>query len=305
MRLKRFPALLAAFLALASGAGRANEALTICLNEDAPPYSTRGGGGFDLAVAEALAQRLGRTLAVQWFESKLDGESSGALEANALLSDGHCLLVGGYPLSEDGLGKPGPETARLPGFDGAKPADRRRRIALGTLQASKPYHFAPLAVILGGAVAGKPVNSLADLDGVKIGVERGTLSDAILMIYGEGRLIDRITHLQPGRGQIWSGLEHDDFDATLAPLRRFDAYRTGQPDTKLRASGYFYPVGFNLGFAGLARDAVLLAEVDTTLAAMLASGEIARLATPAGTTYWPPRAPDIRRHFLVSDLKGP
>ena len=308
MRQKRFSAVLAAFLVTASSASRASEALTICLNEDAPPYSLHsdsGGSGFDLAVAGALARHLGRTLAVQWFQSKLDAESSGALEANALLSDGHCLLVGGYPLTEDGLGKPAPETARLPGFDGAKPVDRRRRIAMGTLQASKPYHFSPLTVILGGAAAAKPVHSLTDLDGMKIGVEGGTLSDAILMIYGDGRLIDHITHFLPGRGQIWPGLERGDFDATLAPLHRFDAYRAGHPETKLAASGYFHPVGFNLGFAGLARDAALLAEVDAALATMLDSGEIAGLAAPAGMTYLAPRAPDIRKHNLISDLKGP
>ena len=215
------------------------------------------------------------------------------------------LLVGGYPLTEDGLGKPAPETARLPGFEGAKPADRRRSIALGTLQASKPYHFAPLTVILGGAAAGKPIYSLADLDGMTIGVEGGTLSDAILMVHGNGRLIDHITHFLPGRGQIWPGLEHGDFDATLAPLHRFDAWRSGHADTKLRASGYFHSVGFNLGFAGLARDAALLAQVDAALALMLDSGEIAGFAPAAGMTYLAPRPPDIRKHILIIDLDGP
>jgi ABC-type amino acid transport substrate-binding protein len=307
MIFRRTTLVLSVVLALPSGGSRADDALRVCLNEDAAPYSVRhngGGAGFDLAVAEALARRLGRPLEVEWFESKLDEDSSGALEANALLSDGRCQLVAGYPLTEDALGKPGAETARLPDFDGAKPADRRRRIRLGTLQASKPYHFAPLTIVLGGAAVGKPIASLGDLDGVAIGVEGGTLSDTILMSFGDGRLIDRITHLVPGRGQLWTSLERGDFDAALVPLHRFDAYRAEHADTKLRPSGYLYPIGFNIGFVGLARDDRLMADVDAALALLLSSGEIAGLAPKAGMTYLPPRAPDVQKHLLLSDLTG-
>jgi len=189
-----------------------------------PPYSLHqktGDAGFDLAVAGALAQRLGRTLKVQWFESKIDSDSSGALEANALLSDGRCQLVGGYPLTEDSFAKPGSvTTARLPDFDGAKPADRRRRIALGTISPTRPYHFAPLTIVLGGGAVGKEIKSLGDLDGLKLGVEDGTLSDMILSLYRDGRLIENTTHLLPGRGELWPALERGDFDATLVPLHR-------------------------------------------------------------------------------------
>ena len=196
MRTPRNKMVLAACLAVLTSSAHADGVLKICLNEDAPPYSAsgkNGESGFDLEVSKALARQLGRKLEVQWFESKLDEDSSGALEANALLSDGLCQLVAGYPMTEDALGKPGAATARLPDFEGAKPADRRRRIPLGALQPSLPYHFAPLTIVLGGAAVDKRHRRLGDLDGVKIGVEGGTLSDTILMIYGEGRLIDDIT----------------------------------------------------------------------------------------------------------------
>lgn len=296
---------LSAIFGISGSAARAAETLKVCLNENAPPYSSRasGGGGFDFAVAQALARKLGRTLEVRWFESKLDEDSSGALEADALLSDGKCQLVAGYPLTEDALGKPGSETARLPDFDGFKPSDRRRRIALGTLQPTKPYHFAPLAIVIGGGALGKTISGLGDLDGVKIGVEGGTLSDTILMTYRDGKLIDNITHMVPGRGQLWPSFEHGDFDAALVPLHRFDAYRDEHAGTTLKASGYLYPLGFNIGFVGLASDAALLADVDSALGALLANGEIAALAPKAGMTYLPPRGPDVHKHILLSDLK--
>jgi hypothetical protein len=47
-----------------------------------------------------------------------------------------------------------------------------------------------------------------------------------------------------------------------------------------------------------------MAEVDAALAALLSSGEIAELAPKAGMTYLPPRAPEVQKHLLLSDLKG-
>jgi hypothetical protein len=100
-------------------------------------------------------------------------------------------------------------------------------------------------------------------------------------------------------------MERGEFEATLVPLHRFDAYRAAHPDTKLRGSGYLYPVGFNFGFVGLARDAALLAKIDVALEAKLASGEIAALAPAAGMTYLPPRPPDVRKAVALGDLRAP
>ena len=308
MRMLRDLAILTASFAVFCGSACAASVLKVCLNENAPPYSYSGKGGdsgFDLEVAKALARQLGRPLEVQWFESKLDEDSSGALEANALLSDGHCQLVAGYPMTEDALGRPGAATARLPDFEGAKPADRRRRIPLGILQPSIPYHFAPLTIVLGGGAVDRRVSGLADLDGVRIGVEGGTLSDTILMTYGDGRLIENITHMVPGRGQLWPEFERGSFEATLVPLHRFDAYRAEHRDTKLRASGYLYPIGFNIGFVGLSSDPDLLANVNAALERLLSDGEIAGLAPKAGMTYLPPRTPNVQEHVLLTVLRQP
>jgi ABC-type amino acid transport substrate-binding protein len=298
--------LVAAALAIFAAPACAGEALRVCLNEQAPPYSMRahGGAGFDLGVAKAVAQTLGRDFVARWFESKLDEDSNGALEANALLSDGVCDLVAGYPFSRDSLGAPGTATAKLPDFDGLKPSDRKRRVALGALAPSRPYHFAPLAVILGPAAGAKSIARLADLQGLKLGVEGGTLSDTILMNWGDGRLIDDITHYLPGRDQLWPAFERGEFAAMLTPLHRFDAYRAAHPQTGLRDSGYRFPIGYNLGFVGLASRPALLEEVDKALE-KLGDGEIAALAHNAGMTFVPPRTPAVATRFLLSDLRAP
>ncbi|MBV8589421.1 MAG: hypothetical protein JO212_05070, partial [Acetobacteraceae bacterium] len=125
---------------------RAEGTLTVCLDENVPPLSYKQGKdarGFDLGVAQAVALRLGRSLAVQWFESKLDNDSNPTQQMNALLSDGRCQLVAGYPLVASTLGEPEAERSRLPGYDGAKPEDRRRWVRLHNLIASRAYRFDP------------------------------------------------------------------------------------------------------------------------------------------------------------------
>jgi ABC-type amino acid transport substrate-binding protein len=304
------PALASALIGMvqsaAIGAENANEStLRVCLNENLPPYSVRqgdGASGFDFLVAQGLAKRLGRPLAVQWFESRLDADSSPKIEANALLSDGRCALLGGYPMSKDALGRPGVEDGRLPDFAGARPADRRRRVSLGTLAATRPYHFAALTVVLGGKATAKPIAKLADLDGMRLAVEGGTLADAILMSFEDGRYVSHITHFVPGRGELWPALEKGDYDATLVIVHRFDAYRIAHPDTAIKLSGFYLPVGFNMGFVSLASEASLIERVNAALDAMLDHGEPASFARAADMTYLPPRQPDVLDSITMSDL---
>ena len=282
-----------------TAARASDEPLKVCLDENLPPLSAHQRGkpdsGFDVALAQAIADRLGRPLQIQWFESKLDEDSSPALEANALLSDGRCSLVGGYALTTDSLVVPGVKTAKLPGFEGAVRADRTRRVPLGVLTPSQPYIYSPLTVVLGpkATIGGRRIADVGDLAGLRIGIESGTLADAILMTFGQGRLIDDITHLVPGRQDLLGSLERGDVDATMLDLRRFDAYRASHPDTRLTASGYYYPIGANRGYVGLAGDAGLLDAVNKALSELRGEGALARLGQAAGLTYLPPREPAI------------
>jgi ABC-type amino acid transport substrate-binding protein len=292
---------------MAAPAVAADETLKVCLNEDLPPLSVhhRGkpGAGFDVALAEAVAKELGRPLAIQWFESKLDEDSSPALEANALLSDGRCALIGSYALTKDSLVVPGVKTAKLPDFDGATRDDHRRRVELGVLSPSQPYVYSALTIVLGPKVRDRHIGDVGDLNGLRIGIESGTLADAILMNFHGGQLIDQITHVVPGRQDLLGALERDEFDATLLDLRRFDAYRAEHPDTRIKPTGYYYRVGFNMGFVGLDSEAALIAEVNRALDDMLAQDAVAPLAAAAGMTYLPPRRPEVLEHLTLRELR--
>jgi ABC-type amino acid transport substrate-binding protein len=292
-------------------AAAADDVLKVCLDEDLPPLSAHHRGtpdrGFDVALAEALAGRLGRSLKIQWFESKLDEDSSPALEANALLSDGRCSLVGSYALTKDSLVVPGVKTAKLPGFEGATRDDRRRRVPLGVLAPSQPYIYSPLTVVLGPKgierARERRIADVGDLAGFRIAIESGTLGDAILMTFDKGRLIDDITHLVPGRDDLLGALDRGDFDATLLDLRRFDAYRAAHPDSKIAGSGYFYPIGANRGYVGLASDRDLLVAVNKALSELQAAGKPAELGRAAGLTYLPPREPAILGDAMLKVLQ--
>jgi ABC-type amino acid transport substrate-binding protein len=289
---------LAAAAAIATSAARgADEPLKICLDEDLPPLSVHHRGkpdsGFEVALAQAVAGKLDRPLTIQWFESKLDEDSSPSLEANALLSDGRCALLGGYALTQDSLVVPGVKTAKLPDFEGATRDDRRRRVPLGALAPSQPYVYSPLTVVLSPKAARRRIAGIGDLAGLRLAIESGTLADAILMTFDKGRLIDDITHLVPGRDDLLGALDRGDFDATLLDLRRFDAYRLAHPDSQIAPSGYFYPIGANRGYVGLTSDPDLRAAVNKALRELQAAGTIAELAKTAGLSYLAPREPII------------
>ena len=280
--------------------------LRVCLDADAPPYSMKRGEreeGFDLRVVHALALRLNRQLRTQWFESEFERESSLARDVNALLSADRCDVVAGYPLFAGGIGPARVPLAPLPRLSGGGGGKRSPPVQLGTLIVSRAYHFVPLEVILGPQDAALKITSLADLAGLRLGASAGTLGGAILMAYGNGIYAKDVVSLPVG-GNVLAGLEEGRFDAVLIERHRFDAYRTRRPQTKLVASGYRHPVGFNMGFAALDRDQGLIEEINKIIAAMLEDGTLPALAQKAAMTFVPPRAPNLLDRITPAMLNG-
>jgi ABC-type amino acid transport substrate-binding protein len=294
----------AVFALVPALAAHAEGTLRICLDESSPyvNHEGKGSGGFDVAVAQAVAKRLGRTLEVQWFETEVDNDNSPVTQQNALLSDGRCQLIGGYTLVRDGLGKPGVPTARPPSYEGMKPGDRRRYVPLGTVVAGRAYHFAPITVLLGPGAADRKIGSIADLQGVKIGSEQSTVADTVLMNYNGGKYVDQITHVIPGRNELLPKLEQGEYDAVMVPLSRFDKYRAEHPATKIKPSGYYYRIGFNMGFVALSTEQNLLDQVNAVVGDMLASNEFAKLAQATGATYVAPRQPEVLEQILITEF---
>jgi ABC-type amino acid transport substrate-binding protein len=292
-------------LAAATPAG-ADGTLRVCLEQNSPPLSFKHQNtayGFDLAVAQGVASRLGREIAIQWFESEVDKDSNPSLKANALLSDGRCQVIAGYPLFASALGVPKAERSRLPDYEGAKPEDRRRWVPLNELIASIGYRFAPLGVVLGPNTANRQIRSLGDLKDLRLVVEEGTLADAVLMTYGGGILVDRIEHVAPGQA-IFEKMEQGEYDATLMDLHRLDAHHAHHQGSKLSWSGHYHSIGFNTGFVGLANEAPLVVKLNVAISEMLAKQELPALAQATGLTYLPPRQPDVLTTISRAQLRG-
>lgn len=296
-------ALLAAAVVAFAWPAVARESLTVCLQTNDPPLSTRGGEGFAVALSRKIAERLGRDLRVQWFVSRDDPDANLAKDADALLSDGHCELVPEYPLVADMLGQPFAPTAKLPPFDGASPEDRRRWIKLGKLVATPPYRSDVLTVVLAAKDANRPIRTLADLDGLKVGVQTATLADAIAMRYAGGRLIEHVVHVPDARA-LFGRLQRGELDAAFVAQRELDAWRLRHGGDGLAPTGYIHSIGFNMGFVGLASEQQLIDDASAAIAALQASGAIAPLARAAGLSYVPPREPPVQSAVRPDALAG-
>ena len=278
--------------------------LRVCLQSDDPPLSSQAtASGFDVALSRLIAERLGRTLAIQWFTTRRDPDSNPPREASALVSDGRCELVAGYPLVADDLGHLDAETGTPPPFAGARPDDRRRRVKLGELIPTLAYRFDALTVILSPGDAGRRVRKLADLANRNLGVETHSLADLIAMSYAQGRLAERVVHFPDARA-LFGQLEDGRLDAALVGLHQFDAWRLQHPGTRLAPTGYTHSVGFNIGFVGLPANRPLIADVNAVLSDLMSHDGLAPVAAATGLTYLAPRSPDIAPGIPLAALTG-
>ena len=313
----RLGAILAvATLALAAGAmhAQAAEPLTVCLETDTPPYSYHEGGkssGFDLAVARAVAAHLGRELKVQWYEigkTPDEDEPDPARAVNAMIHHGKCQVAGGFVFIANDLNPP-EDRSRLPDFRGETSDERKIWIKIDNLISSRPYHYFPFTVLLGAKAGDRKITSLDDLQGLRIVSEDGTLADAFLMWYGHRKYFRQIQHVTPAKnidhgGGLLEHLDRGDFDVTMVALRRYDAYRADHPATKIVPSGFYFRIGFNVGFVGKREDAALMAKIDEALGELAAKNEFQAMAKAEGMTYVAPREPKIANAVTMGDLSS-
>lgn len=277
--------------------------LTVCAADGNAPLSHRLNGeprGLDVELAKAIAAELGRGLKWLFYESEYDRDRTLAQEVNALLSSGACELASGYALFASDLGAPGKSVARTPDYDGAKPRRQRTFVLLQNLAATRSYYAMAMGVIVRDAAL--KVESLADLQNVKVGAVSGTMAGSALMLYRNGILQGSLVTLSQ-RENALEALESGRLEATLVALSAYDAYRLRNPATRLARASYVHPLRVNLGFVGLEKEPDLLAAANQVIERALADGQLARWAQAAGATWIAPRPPEVVSGFGVQDLR--
>ncbi|USG60314.1 transporter substrate-binding domain-containing protein [Sneathiella marina] len=290
-------------LALPNWAAADNSKLRICLEDGSPPYSYKFGkrmGGFELLLAERIAQKLDKELYVQWYESEDDDEVVPIYEVNALLSANFCDFVGGLALIESNLRTPVQPSAALPDYEGMKRSDRGTRVNLGELTSTIPFIHAGLTVVLSPKNSGITVKRLSDLKELSVGAEVTTLSSAILIRYQNGLLADHSKHFKPG--EIFPNLEAEEVDAVLVERHRFDRYKQRNPETKLSLTEYLHSISYNIGFAALKNGGAPISEVNEVILEFLKNGEMEKIAAMSKMSYMAPRKPAVFGHVSPAML---
>ena len=284
--------------------GEAPPQLTVCAADGNAPLSHRQNGeprGLDVEVAKAIAAELGTSVKWLFYESEYDRDRTLAQEVNALLSSGACELASGYALFASDLGAPSRPTARTPDYEGARPRRQRPFILLQNLSATRPYYAMAMGVVTRDA--SMKVDTLADLQNVKVGAVTGTMAGSALMLYRNGLLQGSLVTLTQ-RENALEALDAGRFEATLASLTTYDAYRLRNPATRLARAAYVHPLRVNLGFVGLEKEQDLLAAANQVIERARANGQLERWAQAAGATWIAPRPPDVVSGFGVQDLRA-
>lgn len=296
---------LAALLIAAWGlaTAQAPEPLRVCMSEDSPPQSQVHKGkasGFDVRLAQAVADAIGRPLKIVPFETEFEKESTLSQEVNALLSSGQCDLVSGFPLLRSDLGQPSRPSARVPDHPGAKRKRERPFIPLGELVASTPYQAGTLAVVQ--PPHQPPVDVLMDLQGRKTGAITGTLAGTLISLYRQGALRGQMVTLSQ-RENAWAALETGRIDSLLLPTSAYDAYRLAHADTPLVLASMRRPIGLNLGFVSLATAPAALLEItNKVIAQSMVDGRMQQWANQEGLSWSPPTQPAISNGPTLQSL---
>jgi len=280
--------------------------LTVCIAEDNEPLSYVHEGkprGFDVRIAQAIADEMGRPLRIVPFETEYERESTLAREVDALLSSQVCELASGFPLLGEDFGVP-IGSARTPDFPGAKRFRERPFVPLMQMSPSRPYQGMALVVASRREVA-RPVTRLSDLKGLRIANVAGTLSSALLVMYQHGMLRPNLVSL-PQRGDtVFELMAKGQIDAAVVSAGLYDAWHLHHPDGALVKADYVRPLGINIGFVATAQGTQALQVANRVIDRALERGDLERWAAAEGVSWMRPTEPDVSRapalHQLAAD----
>ena len=273
-----------------------------------------GGAGFDYALAAWLARELELELAVTWVETELEEESDPVRENYAMLAAGWCDVVPGHPSYEGAVGEPVGPRAALPRLMGAPSSSAPpRQVDLSAVRVSHPYLRVETGIVFREGVVREgetePLGSddfddgLADLEGLDVGIEQGTLAGLLTRRQAPAAVVRRSVTEVPGSTFLWT-LESGGFDAALVDVPVYDHHLRQNPISTLVLADWRHRLGFNIGAATLEARGALGDSIDAALRGEGATAALAALAEREGLHWAAPREPFVQGRFTLEALVG-
>lgn len=241
--------------------------LRIAVYADFAPYSARGKG-VDVAIGQALAERLGLRAEIVEFPADEDMND----DLRNMVWRGHYL--------------------------GTRPADVMLHVPVDANFAAKndkvrifaPYHLETMSIAHNPArvpsVAGSAANAFEVFTREKIGAEVDTHASDFLLNVLNGRLRDNVVHFRTVSEAV-AAMSRGEISAVMAPHAQLEASTKGQ--TSLQLSALNMPemriTGWPLGMAVKVGHNQLATALSDAMADLQRSGQLNRIFSDHGITH--------------------
>ncbi|MEP4196358.1 MAG: transporter substrate-binding domain-containing protein [Aliishimia sp.] len=280
------------------------DTLTACLPINGGVMSGRrasGGAGLDYDIAQEIAKTLELDLKVIWYEGDIDEDTNPIRATYAMLSRPLCDVVPGYALYAPTLGKPKGDRAAVPRWKKPRFRDKFEEpefVDLRPITTTIPYVRMEMGVVLR---APRDVLGFADLEGLTLGIQEGTLAGAISVGRMPSSLRANAVSRNPGPAFLWD-MEKGDFDAALVAVAEYDFHKRQNKITKLILSDYRHPLGFNIGFAMLEDNKPLWDHLNGAVEDLLSNGRVDAIALQNKVHIAVPRRPFVQPELRTTDF---
>ena len=279
--------------------------LVACLAKNGGVMSGRrakGGTGLDYELSRALAEALGVALDVRWFESEQDEESTPVKEAYALLAYKVCDIFPGFALYEMFFDDFDVARAALPRWDmRPQSLEHRVHVDLRPISVTHPYARMEMGVVYRNSEFERKIQKISDMEGLKIGVEQGTLAGVLTLRQGTEKMVSDSVTRNPGPKFLWQ-MEQGEFDAALTTTGAYDFHKKQNVMSTLILGAYRHPLGINLSIAMLDSKKALRDIINPLIDAMVKDGTMAQLGARASHTYAHPRKPWLLPRLTMQTL---
>ena len=279
--------------------------LVACLAKNGGVMSGRrakGGTGLDYELSRALAEALGVALDVRWFESEQDEESTPVKEAYALLAYKVCDIFPGFALYEMFFDDFDVARAALPRWDmRPQSLEQRVHVDLRPISVTHPYARMEMGVVYRNSEFERKIQKISDMEGLKIGVEQGTLAGVLTLRQGTEKMVSDSVNRNPGPKFLWQ-MEQGEFEAFNAETGAYDFHKKQNVMSTLILGAYRHPLGINLSIAMLESKKALRDIINPLIDAMVKDGTMAQLGARASHTYAHPRKPWLLPRLTMQTL---